>query len=69
MKASLSDEQRLAIQTVGSLPLEIADQQTDQVYFLISAHQYYRVRPVLECIEEIDPSLYEFDDIEFTDSK
>ena len=31
MKAALSDEQRQAIQQPGGLPLEIADQQTNQV--------------------------------------
>jgi hypothetical protein len=58
VKASLSEEQRLAIQQIGGLPLEIADQQTNQVFFLISAEQYRRTRPILKGIEEIDPSFY-----------
>jgi hypothetical protein len=67
MKASLSEEQRQAIQQVGGLPLEIDDQQTNQVFFLISAEQYHRARRVLEGVEEIDPSLYEVEDVELTD--
>ncbi len=59
MKVSLSDEQREAIQRDGVLPLEIADQQSNQVFFLISAEQYQRARPILEGVEEIDPSFYE----------
>lgn len=69
MKASLSDEQRQAIQQIGGLPLEIADQQTNQVFFLISAEQYQRARPILEGVEDIDPSFYEVDDVELTDAQ
>ncbi len=68
MRATLSEEQRQAIQQVGALPLEIADQQTNQVFFLISAEQYHRARRVLEGVEEIDPSLYEIEDVELTDA-
>jgi hypothetical protein len=66
MKAALSDEQRHAIQQGAGLPLEIADQQTNETFFLISAEQYEKARPVLQGIEEIDPSFYEVDDIELT---
>jgi hypothetical protein len=69
MKASLSDEQRQAIQQVGGLPLEIADPQTNQVFFLISAEQYQRARRVLEGVEEIDPSFYEVEDVELMDGQ
>ena len=65
---SLSDEQREAIQRTGALPLEIADQQTNQVFFLISAEQYRRARRIIEGIEEIDPSLYEIEDVNLTDA-
>jgi hypothetical protein len=68
MKASLSEEQRQAIQQVGGLPLEIDDQQTNQVFFLISADQYQKARRILEGIEEIDPSFYEVEDVELTDA-
>jgi hypothetical protein len=69
MKASLSEEQRQAIQQGGSLPLEIADQQSNQVFFLISAEQYDRARRILEGVEEIDPSFYEVEDVELTDAQ
>ncbi len=68
MKASLSEEQRQAIQQVGGLPLEIDDQQTNQVFFLISADQYQKARRILEGVEEIDPSFYEVEDVELTDA-
>lgn len=68
MKASLSEEQRQAIQQVGGLPLEIADQQTNQIFFLISAEQYQKARRILEGVEEIDPSFYEIEDVEMTDA-
>jgi len=69
MKASLSDEQRQAIQQPGNLPLEIADDQTNQTFFLISAEQYLKARPILEGVEEIDPSFYEIEEIELTDAQ
>ena len=68
MKASLSDEQRQAIQQIGALPLEIDDAQTEQVFFLISADQYQKARRILEGVEEIDPSFYEVEDVELTDA-
>jgi hypothetical protein len=68
MRASLSEEQRQAIQQIGGLPLEIDDQQTNQVYFLISADQYQKARRILEGIEDIDPSFYEVEDVELTDA-
>ncbi len=68
MKASLSEEQRQAIQQIGGLPLEIDDQQTNQVFFLISADQYQKARRILEGIEDIDPSFYEVEDVELTDA-
>ena len=69
MKAALSDEQRQAIQQPGGLPLEIANQQTNQVFFLITAEQYQRARRIIEGIEEIDPSFYEVDDVELTEAQ
>jgi hypothetical protein len=68
MKASLSEEQRQAVHQSGSLPLEVADQQTKQVFYLISAEQYHQVRPILEGVEEIDLSLYEIENVELTDA-
>ena len=68
MKALLSEEQRLAIQQNGALPLEVDDRETNRVFFLISAEQYHRARPILEGIEEIDPSFYEVEHVEMTDA-
>ena len=42
MKASLSEEQREAIRQIGGLPLQVDDSRSNQVYFLISAEQYWR---------------------------
>jgi hypothetical protein len=69
MKAALSDEQRQAIQQPGGLPLEIGDQQTQEVFYLISAEQYRKARGILEGVEEIDPSFYEVEDVELTDAQ
>jgi hypothetical protein len=69
MKASLSEEQRQAIQQLGGLPLEIADAQTNQIFFLISADLYHRARRILEGGEEIGPSFYEVEGVELTDAQ
>jgi hypothetical protein len=68
MKAPLSEEQRQAIRQPGGLPLEVDDEQTKQVFYLISAEQYQKARRILEGIEEIDLSLYEVDDAEIADA-
>jgi hypothetical protein len=68
MKAPLSEEQRQAIRQSTGLPLEVSDQQTNEVFFLISAEQYERARTVFEQAEELDPSLYEFEDVKLADS-
>jgi hypothetical protein len=60
----LNDEQRQAL-AESSPPVEVADEQAQRTYYLISEEQYKRMKPLLEAeIEEIDPSLYEFTDIE-----
>ena len=69
MKASISDEQRQAIQQIGGLPLEVADPQTNQVFLLISSEQYGTARRILEGVEEIDPSFYEVEEVELTDAR
>ena len=69
MKASLSDEQRLAIEQTGALPSEIDDRQTNRLFFLISAEQFQKARRILEGVEEIDPSFYEVEDIELADGQ
>ncbi len=69
MSVPLSEEQRQAIRQIGGCPLEIADRETNQVFFLISAEQYQKARQLLEGVEEIDPSLYEIEDVELTDAE
>ncbi len=68
MKASLSEEQRQAIQQVGGLPLQIDDEQSNRVFFLISADQYQKARRIIEGVEEIGASFYEVEDVELTDA-
>jgi hypothetical protein len=60
MAAPLSEEQRQAL-SENCLPLRIADEQSKQVFYLISAEQYERARKALE-EEEVDPSYFEFTD-------
>ena len=43
----------------------MADERSKQTFYLITADQYAKARTILE-EEEIDPSLCEFEDIEFT---
>jgi hypothetical protein len=57
----LSAEQRQAIQT-GGFPLEVRDETSDQVFYLVSAEEYQRMREILDKTEEIDPSYFEFSD-------
>ena len=57
----LSAEQRQALRDVGA-PLEVKDTESDEVFYLISAAEYRKVRAILEQAEEIDPSYFEFTD-------
>jgi len=57
----LSDQQRQALVQAGT-PLEVADPTGSQVYYLISAEEYQRLRSLLEKPEDIDPSYFEFTD-------
>ena len=49
---SISNEQREAIRESGRLPLEVADRETNQVFFLISSEQYRRARRIFEGVED-----------------
>jgi hypothetical protein len=66
MKTQLTEEQRQAILDGGGPPLEVTDSTTNQVFYLISAEQYRKARCLLEGVEEIDPSLYEIEDVDLT---
>jgi hypothetical protein len=57
----LSDEQRRALRDLGA-PLEVKDTESDEVFYLISAAEYRKVRAMLKQAEEIDPSYFEFTD-------
>ncbi len=66
MKPILTDELRQALLDSGGRPLEIIDDSTHRVFYLISAEQYQQARRFWERIEEIDPSLYEVEDVHLT---
>jgi hypothetical protein len=67
MKATLSEEQRQAVGESGDRPLEIVDDATHRVFYLISAEQYEKARRILEGIEDIDPSFYEVEDVQLSE--
>jgi len=57
----LSSEQRQALHEAG-VPLQVRDAESHEVFYLISAQEYHKVRAVLEQAEEVDPSYFEFSD-------
>jgi hypothetical protein len=59
MTPLLSDEQRQALHKSGA-PLEVRDAESDEVFCLVPAEEYRKVRAMLENTEEIDPSYFEF---------
>jgi len=59
----LTLEQRQAIAQAGGNPLRVEDPETHQVYVIVKAEVFERLRTVLED-EEIDPSFFEIDDFE-----
>ena len=44
-------------------PVEVTDPDTHEVYVLVKRDQYQAMRRLLE-VEEIDPSLYEVEELE-----
>ena len=69
MGAPLSEQQRQAIDSQRGTPLEVTDTENQQVFYLISAEQYAKWHVASEGGEELDPSLYEFDDVNLTAPK
>jgi hypothetical protein len=66
MILTLTMKQRQAVaQTAG--PVEIRDEQSQPLYYLVPADEFQRMKAFLEA-EEIDPSFFEFDD-EDSDSR
>jgi hypothetical protein len=57
----LSEEQRQALQTTADAPVRLTDSRTRREYVLVRADVYERLRRGADP-EEIDPSLYEFDE-------
>ncbi len=59
MTPLLSNEQREALHESGP-PLEVRDGESNEVFYLVSAEEYRKVRAILNKAEEIDPSYFEF---------
>lgn len=66
MNALLSEEQRQSLRA-GGLPLEVKDAETDQVFYLVSEEGYRKLRRILEKVEEVDPSYFEFTEFRATE--
>ncbi|MCE9545307.1 MAG: hypothetical protein K8T25_07300 [Planctomycetia bacterium] len=47
MTPTLSEQQRAALDAQGGAPVSVVDEQTQRVYYLISADQFDRVRALL----------------------
>ena len=58
---NLTEEMRHALGK--GRPVEVTDPDTHEVYVLVKQAQYQAMRRMLE-IEEIDPSLYEVEELE-----
>ena len=63
MSLSLTQEQRQAIVESGGAPVEVSDAELR--CYLVAADEFEKVKRLLE-LEEIDPSFFEFTDIELT---
>ena len=57
---TLSEEQRQAVEKTKE-PIRVADPKTQREYVLVQAEIFERMRRVMEA-EEIDPSLFEFEE-------
>lgn len=57
----LTPEQQREVREAGDSPLRLADPDTRTEYVVVKAELYDRMRRVFE---EVDPSLYEFEEIE-----
>jgi hypothetical protein len=63
MSLGLTQEQRQAIVESGGAPVEVSDAEIR--CYLIAAEEFEKVKRLLE-LEEIDPSLFEFSDVELS---
>jgi hypothetical protein len=57
----LTQEQRQEVRRAEDGSVRLADPDTKAVYVIVTAERYERMRRVFE---EVDPSLYEFEEIE-----
>jgi hypothetical protein len=55
----LTHEQRQEVRHAGEIPVRVTDPETSAEYVMLRAEVYERMRRVFE---EIDPSLYEFEE-------
>jgi hypothetical protein len=58
---NLTEEMRRALDQ--GKPVEVTDPETREVYVLLKQEQYRQMRRLLD-VEEIDPSLYEVEELE-----
>lgn len=65
--ATITPEQRREIEQSGDEPVRVEDPETHAGYFLVKEEIFRRLRELLG-EEEIDPSLYEFENFEPLDS-
>ena len=57
----LTEQQRREVRGAGEAPIRLTDPDTKAEYVVLRAELYERMRRVFE---EVDPSLYEFEEIE-----
>lgn len=57
----LTPEQRDELRTAGDVPIRFADPESRAEYVVVTASLFERMQRVYE---EMDPSFYEFEDIE-----
>lgn len=54
MNATLTDQQRQALQSAGGGPLAVIDEQTNETWYLVSAAQLTKLQALL-ATEDFDP--------------
>jgi hypothetical protein len=57
------NEQERQVVLSSAAPVEVCDEQTREVYYVLTREQYRKMKALLDA-EEIDPSFYEVTDIE-----
>jgi hypothetical protein len=62
----LTQEQRREVRDAGDVPVRLTDPETRAEYVVLKAELYERMR---RAAEDVDPSLYEYDDGPSTDEE